>query len=91
MPPFLGGGGMIADVRVDGFTPAQGVRRFEAGTPPIAEAVGLHAALRYLEGLGMDNVADHDHELTVDALTRLEANFGRVRIIGPTTPRTAAV
>jgi cysteine desulfurase / selenocysteine lyase len=84
MGPFMGGGGMIADVRVDGFTPAKGVARFEAGTPPIAEAVGLHAAVRYLTGLGMENVADHDHELTVDALTRLESSFdGRVRVIGP--------
>jgi cysteine desulfurase/selenocysteine lyase len=84
MGPFMGGGGMIADVRVDGFTPAKGVARFEAGTPPIAESVGLHAAVRYLSGLGMDNVADHDHELTVDALTRLESSFGgRVRVIGP--------
>ena len=84
MSPFMGGGGMIADVRVDGFTPAKGVARFEAGTPPIAESVGLHAAVRYLTGLGMENVADHDHELTVDALTRLESSFdGRVRVIGP--------
>ncbi|HEY5265943.1 MAG TPA: SufS family cysteine desulfurase [Acidimicrobiales bacterium] len=84
MPPFLGGGGMIADVRVDGFTPAIGVARFEAGTPPIAESVGLFAAVRYLEALGMDNVAAHDHELTADALTRLESTFdGRVRVIGP--------
>jgi cysteine desulfurase/selenocysteine lyase len=84
MGPFMGGGGMIADVRVDGFTPAKGVARFEAGTPPIAESVGLHAAVRYLTGLGMENVADHDHELTVDALTRLESSFdGRVRVIGP--------
>jgi cysteine desulfurase/selenocysteine lyase len=84
MGPFMGGGGMIADVRIDGFTPAKGVARFEAGTPPIAESVGLHAAVRYLTGLGMDNVADHDHELTVDALTRLESSFdGRVRIVGP--------
>ncbi|MFY9782153.1 MAG: SufS family cysteine desulfurase [Acidimicrobiales bacterium] len=84
MPPFLGGGGMIADVRTDGFTPAKGVARFEAGTPPIAETVGLHAAVLYLTGLGMDNVADHDHELTLDALTRLESTFaGRVRVVGP--------
>ncbi|HVA53669.1 MAG TPA: SufS family cysteine desulfurase [Acidimicrobiales bacterium] len=84
MPPFLGGGGMIADVRVDGFTPAKGVARFEAGTPPIAEAVGLHAAVRYLEGLGMDNVAAHERFLTKDALARLELTFdGRVRVIGP--------
>jgi cysteine desulfurase/selenocysteine lyase len=84
MAPFLGGGGMISDVRLDGWTPAKGVARFEAGTPPIAEAVGLHAAVRYLEGLGMDNVAAHEHFLTEDALRRLELTFdGRVRVIGP--------
>ncbi len=84
MGPFLGGGGMIADVRLDGFTPARGVARFEAGTPPIAEAVGLHAAVRYLEGLGMDNVAAHERSLTEDALARLDLAFdGRVRVIGP--------
>ncbi|HUY16849.1 MAG TPA: SufS family cysteine desulfurase [Acidimicrobiales bacterium] len=84
MPPFLGGGGMIADVRADGYTPAKGVARFEAGTPPIAEAVGLHAAVRYLEGLGMENVAAHERVLTGDALERLELAFdGRVRVIGP--------
>jgi cysteine desulfurase/selenocysteine lyase len=94
MPPFLGGGGMIADVRVDGYTPAKGVARFEAGTPPIAEAVGLHAAVRYLEGLGMENVAAHERILTHDALTRLELTFdGRVRVIGPrdTTDRGGVI
>ena len=85
MPPFLGGGGMIADVRVEGYTPAKGPARFEAGTPPIAEAFGLAAAVTYLEGLGMDNLARHEHDLTFDALTRLESSFdGRVRVIGPT-------
>jgi cysteine desulfurase/selenocysteine lyase len=84
MKPFLGGGGMISDVRLDGWTPAKGVARFEAGTPPIAEAVGLHAAVRYLEGLGMDNVAAHEHYLAEDALRRLDLTFdGRVRVIGP--------
>jgi cysteine desulfurase/selenocysteine lyase len=84
MPPFLGGGGMIADVRTDGYTPARGVTRFEAGTPPIAEAVGLNAAVRYLEALGMAAVVAHESELTADALTRLELTFdGRVRVIGP--------
>jgi cysteine desulfurase/selenocysteine lyase len=94
MPPFLGGGGMIADVRVDGYTPAKGVARFEAGTPPIAEAVGLHAAVRYLEGLGMDHVAAHERFLTEDALTRLELTFdSRVRVIGPpdTTDRGGVI
>ncbi len=85
MPPFLGGGGMIADVRIDGYTPATGFTRFEAGTPMIAEAVGLHAAVRYLEGLGLENVEAHDRALTVDAISRINHQFnGRVRIIGPT-------
>lgn len=85
MPPFLGGGGMIADVRIDGYTPATGFTRFEAGTPMIAEAVGLHAAVRYLEGLGLENVEAHDRALTADAISRINHQFnGRVRIIGPT-------
>jgi cysteine desulfurase / selenocysteine lyase len=84
MPPFLGGGGMIADVRTDGYTPADGPTRFEAGTPPIAEAVGLNAAVQYLEGLGMTNIVRHEHALGGDALTRLTDEFeGRVRVIGP--------
>jgi len=84
MPPFLGGGGMIADVRLDGYTPATGVERFEAGTPMIAEAVGLHAALRYLDNLGMSAIAEHERALTADALGRLRERFdGRVRVIGP--------
>ncbi len=84
MPPFLGGGGMIADVRLDGYVPADGPARFEAGTPPIAEAAGLAAALRYLENIGPANVVAHEHALTVDALARLHGEFAdRVRIIGP--------
>jgi cysteine desulfurase/selenocysteine lyase len=84
MPPFLGGGGMIADVRTDGYTPADGPTRFEAGTPPIAEAVGLNAAVQYLEGLGMTNIVRHEHALAGDALERLALEFqGRVRVIGP--------
>lgn len=84
MPPFLGGGGMIADVRLDGYTPADGPTRFEAGTPPIAEAAGLGAAVQYLEHLGMKNIVAHEHELTGDALTRLALEFpDRIRVIGP--------
>ena len=86
MPPFLGGGGMIADVSVDGFTAARGPARFEAGTPPIAEAAGLLAAVQYIEHLGMANIAAHEASLTADALSRLQSTFGeRVRIIGPTS------
>ena len=84
MPPFLGGGGMIADVRLDGYTPADGPTRFEAGTPPIAEAAGLGAAVQYLEHLGMKNIVAHEHALTGDALTRLALEFPeRLRVIGP--------
>jgi cysteine desulfurase/selenocysteine lyase len=84
MPPFLGGGGMIKDVSLDGFTPASGPTRFEAGTPPIAQTAGFSAAVTYLEGLGMDNIAAYEKELTGDALTRLALEFsGRVRVIGP--------
>ena len=64
MPPFLGGGGMILDVRLDRFLPAEPPWRFEAGTPPIAEAVGLAAAVDYLQGVGMDDVRAYEHELT---------------------------
>jgi cysteine desulfurase/selenocysteine lyase len=86
MPPFLGGGGMIADVSTTGYVPAKGPARFEAGTPPIAEAAGLGAAVLYLEGLGMDNVHEHERRLTEDALTRLETEFdGRIQVIGPAT------
>ena len=94
MPPFLGGGGMIADVRTDGYTPADGPTRFEAGTPPIAEAVGLNAAVLYLDGLCMTNVVRHERALAGDSLTRLALEFqGRVRVIGPsdTTDRGGVI
>ena len=84
MPPFLGGGGMILDVRLDRFTPADGPARFEAGTPPIAEAVGLHAALNYLGRLDMDAVVAHEAELTSYALAYLDEQLGStLRIFGP--------
>ena len=64
MPAFLGGGEMIRDVRLDGWTPNELPWKFEAGTPPIAEAVGLGAAVDYLEALGMDAVREHEVALT---------------------------
>ena len=75
-PPFLGGGNMIADVRLDGYTPAPVPAKFEAGTPPITEAVGFGAAVDFLEGLGMDAVRSHEVELTRYALTTLTDRFG---------------
>ena len=87
MPPFLGGGEMIRDVRLDGFTPNELPWKFEAGTPPIAETVGLGAALDYLEGLGMDAVRAHEIELTGYALRTLTERFGPdLTIYGPADP-----
>ncbi|MEM9135354.1 MAG: SufS family cysteine desulfurase [Actinomycetota bacterium] len=87
MPPFLGGGGMILNVTTDGFLPDAVPSRFEAGTPPIAEAVGLGAAVDYLERLGMDEVRRHEVELTGYALRTLAAELGDDLVIhGPSEP-----
>jgi cysteine desulfurase/selenocysteine lyase len=84
MPPFLGGGGMILDVKLDSFRPAPPPARFEAGTPPIAEAVGLSVAVDYLREIGMDRIRAHERELTAYALERLEEKLGDdCRIFGP--------
>jgi cysteine desulfurase/selenocysteine lyase len=84
LPPFLGGGEMILDVRKDGFTPNDIPWRFEAGTPPITEAIGLGAAVQYLRAVGMDAVRAHEQSLTAYALDQLTARFGDgIRIFGP--------
>ncbi len=84
MPPFLGGGNMIADVRLDGFTPAEVPYKFEAGTSPIVEAVGAAAAIDYLTALGMDEVRAHEVRLAGYALDTLTSRLGgRLRIHGP--------
>jgi cysteine desulfurase/selenocysteine lyase len=84
MPPFLGGGEMIREVRLDGFTPNELPWKFEAGTPPIAEAIGLGAAIDYLSAIGMDEVRAHGHSLTTYALDTLEQRFGSDLVIhGP--------
>ena len=75
-PPFLTGGEMILNVTKEGFTPNELPWKFEAGTPPIAEAVGLGAAVDYLEGLGMDAVREHEVSLTAYALRTLTERFG---------------
>ena len=88
MPPFLGGGGMILDVKLDGFRPAPPPARFEAGTPPIAEAVGLTAAIAYLGDIGMDRIRAHELALTNHALARLDEKLGSdVRVFGPPAGR----
>ena len=84
MPPFLGGGGMILDVRIDGFLSAESPQRFEAGTPPIAEAVGLAEAIRYIDAVGIDNIRSHERILTTAALEAIDERFGTdVTIHGP--------
>ena len=87
MPPFLGGGEMIRDVTLEGFTTNDLPWKFEAGTPPIAEAIGLGAAVDYLNSLGMDRVRAHERALTDYAITSLTERFGR-RPRGSTDRRT---
>lgn len=82
MSPFQTGGGMIRRVSVEKTTWAELPHKFEAGTPPVAEAVALGAAIDYLEGIGLDAIAAHEHELTAYALERLSALPG-VTLYGP--------
>ncbi|MGH2582398.1 MAG: aminotransferase class V-fold PLP-dependent enzyme, partial [Anaerolineales bacterium] len=82
MPPFLGGGDMIKRVKLRSFVPNELPHKFEAGTPAIAEAIGLGAAVDYLTDVTMEAVAEHDHELTAYALERLEEVPG-IWIFGP--------
>jgi cysteine desulfurase/selenocysteine lyase len=84
MPPFLGGGNMIAEVRLDGFTCADLPAKFEAGTPAITEVIGLGAAIDYLAGLGMHNVRRHEMDLARYALDTWTERFGEDLVIhGP--------
>lgn len=92
MPPFITGGSMIETVRMEGSTYAAPPQRFEAGSPNAMQAVGLGAAVEYLEHLGMDRVAAHDHALT-EALLQGLAERPWVRVVGPaeTVDRVGAV
>jgi cysteine desulfurase/selenocysteine lyase len=82
MEPFEGGGEMISNVELDHSTWALIPHRFEAGTPPIIEAIGFAAALRYLAEIGMERVAAHDQELTAYAIKRL-SEIEALSIQGP--------
>ena len=83
--PFMGGGEMIDDVTTEGSTWAVGPRKFEAGTPPIAEVIGLGAAAEYLMGIGMQRVRAHELALTEYALEALKEIEG-IRVFGPRDP-----
>jgi len=90
MPPFLGGGDMIKEVKLRSFRPNALPHKFEAGTPAIAEAVGFGAAVDYLSSVGMDVVAAYEHEITEYALERLEEIPG-VKLFGPSAEKKGGV
>jgi len=82
MPPFMGGGSMIRRVTTSGFEPAELPAKFEAGTPPIVPAIGLGAAIDYLNTIGIDAI--HEHELQLTKLAHeVLTSVGGVRFLGP--------
>jgi len=90
MPPFLGGGDMIREVQLSGSTWNDLPHKFEAGTPPIVEAVGLGAAVDYLAALGMERVHAHEQVLVAYAMRRL-AGISELTIYGPPADRRGGV
>jgi len=90
MPPFLGGGDMIKRVELRSFVPNEIPYKFEAGTPAIAEAIGLGSAVKYLDSIGMEKILNHEHEIVSYALERLEEVPG-VSVFGPEADRKGAV
>lgn len=90
LPPYMGGGEMIDEVREDGMTYAAPPARFEAGTPPIAQAVGLGLALDYIEGLGRDGIAAHEASLADYAMQQIR-QINAVRIIGEAEGKGAII
>ena len=88
MQPFQGGGEMILDVTLDDVTYNEPPHRFEAGTPPIVQAIGLGAALDYMEAIGRGNIADHEADLRDYARQRLR-EINALRIIGDTQDKGA--
>lgn len=85
MPPFLGGGSMIHSVTLEGFVPADLPHKFEAGTPAIVPAIGLGAAVHYLQSLGMEAIHTHEQQLTALAYERLR-QIPQLQILGPPPP-----
>ncbi len=90
MPPFLGGGSMISTVTESGFTAGALPARFEAGTPPIAQTMGFSAAIRYLDNVGLDAIAQHEHHLTELAMDQLKSIPG-LKILGPPASDRAGI
>ena len=90
MPPFLGGGSMINEVRLDCFTPAELPAKFEAGTPPIASAIAMSAAVDYLEHIGLERIHRHEQLLVRYAYDALSQVPG-LRILGPAPEHRSAL
>jgi cysteine desulfurase/selenocysteine lyase len=90
MPPFLGGGDMISSVTYEQSTWAAVPHKFEAGTPPILEGIGLKAAIDYVQGIGYDAISAHEAALTEHALSRLASVEG-LRIIGQAQDRGGVI
>jgi cysteine desulfurase / selenocysteine lyase len=90
MPPFLGGGDMIKRVSLHAFTPNELPYKFEAGTPAIAEAIGMGAAVDYLRSVGMDTIAAYEHQIVAYAMERLEEVPG-VWVFGPSVQHKGGV
>ena len=90
MPPFLGGGGMISRVTVDGFTPGELPAKFEAGTPPIVEAIGLGVAANYLLEIGLQEISLHERVLTERARQAL-AKIDGLHLLGPTRADSSGI
>jgi cysteine desulfurase/selenocysteine lyase len=86
LPPFLGGGSMIDTVTTEGFQPSVPPAKFEAGTPPIAEAIGLAAAIDYLNSVGIGEIESHERKLTELACAGIQ-EIPRVRLLGPQADR----
>jgi len=82
MPPFLGGGSMIRKVTKAGTTYADPPARFEAGTPAIAQAIGMASALRWMDGIGMEAILEHERQIAAYALERV-AEVPGLRVFGP--------
>jgi cysteine desulfurase/selenocysteine lyase len=90
MPPFLGGGDMIKEVKLRSFRPNELPYKFEAGTPAIAESVGFGAAVDYLTNIGMEKIAAHEHMIIEYALERLEEIPG-VKVFGPSADKKGGI
>jgi cysteine desulfurase/selenocysteine lyase len=90
MPPYMGGGEMIADVSTERVTYAEPPHRFEAGTPPIVQAIGLGAALKYVEGIGRGRIGEHEARLAEYAHERL-SRINRLTVYGTARGKGAIV